>query len=927
MAPPRMPSKFDSKLFRFVMAATTCAVMGMVCVSLAAPNGYVSPVYLAAGLGVAYALGWGASMFWPVWLAGTIVTLHFSWMSGATDLLGKPLWQALLIGGGAALQVLVARALARWVEPGPLDLTRPSRAVRFLLLVGPIACLTSASVACMTMVMLNGLPWQAAPHIFVGWWAGDALGVLVGVPIMLPMVAQPAEVWRPRRRSVALPLAITALALTLSIRQVQDWEIERKDAVFAQAVESTAKAVDLRLTGYMHAVESMAGLVEASDEVTRSEFKQASHYWLNSLGGVQALGWEARVAASALASFESRQRQSGLPDYRTFDEGRVPPAGDEVVAITYAEPQDKNLRAFGFNLLSRPASRKAYERARDTGMAVASQAMKLAQESGHQRGVAVYRAIYQGKTESIEERRRAAIGAVFLAVRMDDMMQSMMEGAPAYIDACLFEYAEGQRQLLGGDAVCHAGVPASAKVHRTVVPISFAQRTWELDIWAKGPIPIPGGGGTYWLAAAGGAFLSTALAALLLAMTGHTRRLEQARDEAKELARQAEAANRAKSDFLSRMSHELRTPLNAVLGFAQVMELDKQNPLEGAQLRRTKQIQQAGWHLLDMIDDVLDLSRMDTGTLRLETTAIPLTEALQSVANLFDEMARKQGIHLNWPDQVPASWGVQADATRLRQILTNLVSNAIKYNKPDGSVTVRVQQSRDAQGHPLTHFIVADTGLGMSDQQLSSLFQPFNRLGRERNTPDGTGIGLVISRHLAALMGGTLEVSSQDHVGSTFTLTLPAANVQMPETPATTAVFQDATTAPRAAPAPKHVLYIEDNQVNGELIRVALMTRPDLTVTVTPTSEEGLALLKQHTQTRRPDLILLDMHLPDVPGMEVLHILKSQPETSKIPVLVISADALPAQIEAAKQAGALDYITKPVNMPKLLAQINDLLDH
>jgi len=226
-------------------------------------------------------------------------------------------------------------------------------------------------------------------------------------------------------------------------------------------------------------------------------------------------------------------------------------------------------------------------------------------------------------------------------------------------------------------------------------------------------------------------------------------------DEASQQRQAAEQANQAKSEFLSRMSHELRTPLNAMLGFAQVMTLDRTQPLHDSQRARLDQIQHAGWHLLDMIDDVLDLSRIDTGTLRLQVDQLQLLQVLTLTLPLIEELAHKHKVRLTVDGTLPPGVGVLADETRLRQVLTNLMSNAVKYNRPGGSVRVQAASFKQG-GQSWVRVVVSDTGLGMDDDQLAQLFQPFNRLGRERNQPDGTGIGLVISRHLTQLMGGSM---------------------------------------------------------------------------------------------------------------------------------------------------------------------------
>jgi signal transduction histidine kinase/ActR/RegA family two-component response regulator/integral membrane sensor domain MASE1 len=899
-------------------------VTGVASVYFAAANDFVSPLYLAAGLGLACVLGWGPRVLWAVGLGGASVSVFYQTVAAPSTPLPLMLTLAVLVGLGAGLQAWAAQALTRARDGQDLSLENPGQILRFLLLAGPLACLVSAGVATTATVLVGGLPAEQALRFAFNWWAGDTLGVLIGTPMLLPLVGQPAALWRPRRRVVSIPLLVTTVLLTLAVRQLNAWHQERQYAVFLQSVEATTSAVQLRLHGYLHAVEALNGLMDASEEVSRVEFHRATRYWLGALDSVQALGWEERVARADLPAFEAAQRLEGLPGYRVYDGiERRPPQGDEVLALRFIEPQSQNLRALGYNVLSRPETRSTYERARDTDTLQATQGFQLIQETGMQQGVVIYRPVYDGEPQTVSERRQTVRGALFLTLRMDDALASILRDMPAHLAACLYESHPLGERLLGGTPACVHLDARHPPRHLQRVPVAFAGQTWTLAVWARGPIPMAGDGATFWLLAVVGALLATALGTLLLVMTGHARSLQDAMEEARRQHAVAEQANRAKSDFLSRMSHELRTPLNAVLGFAQVMELDTSAPLPPSQRRRVQQIQQAGWHLLDMIDDVLDISRLDSGNMRLNCAPMPVSDALEAALSMVQDKAQKQGITLQGPGPVPADWGVHADATRLRQILTNLLSNAIKYNRPHGSVTVSVSRQVDSAHQATLRVAVSDTGLGMSPAQQAQLFQPFNRLGREHSQTEGTGIGLVISRHLAELMHGTLEVASQADVGSTFTLVLPAVSLVSPASETPSALPPSDTAPP--APGPRHVLYVEDNPTNSELLREGLRARQDLSVSVAATAEEALDWLHNPARGPRPDLILLDLHLPDASGMEVLRLLKANPDTAGIPVIMVSADAMPEQMQAALDAGAHSYLTKPVHLPTLLRSIDALL--
>ncbi len=920
---PRAP--LSSLSVRGLITWLSYTLSGLLAVSLSAPNEQVSPLYLPAGLGLALLIGWGRAMLLPIALGATAVVWWVS-LAASPDMPRQSLAAVALIGGlGAALQAWAGWRLTRPADGQALSLERPSEIGRFLMLAGPVACLVSATLSIGGRVALGLLPLDLAPQAFLGWWTGDTLGVLIGAPMMLTLVGQPAALWRARRQLVGIPLLVVTVLLALGVRQVQMWSLERENAMFQQDAINTSNAVTLRLSGYRDALAAMAGLFKASEAVTREEFAQASRYWLGNLKGVQAIGWDERLRASDVPAFEATQQQAGLAGYKIYDTPRrLPPGGSELAVVRFVEPLAGNERALGYNVLSMPATREAYEQARREDRMTASSGLTLMQESARQTGVVIYQPVFKGEPFTPQARVQANTGAVFLALRMDDTLNAMLQERAPYLEACLIDASAPGQPVLGGTPACHNGQWNQASLHRTRIPIDFAGRQWQLAIWSTGAIPMAGLAATSWTLAIGGVALAAALGALLLVMTGHTRRIEAAMEEARQQRSAAEVANQAKSDFLSRMSHELRTPLNAVLGFAQVMSLDQREPLPPTQRQRVEQIQQAGWHLLDMIDDVLDISRIDMGTLKLQATPLRIKDELGLALKLLQDEAREQGVTLDMPADIPTEWGVLADTARLRQILAHLLSNSIKFNHRGGRVTVSVSQaSSETDGSPRLCLTVHDTGLGMNEQQMSQLFQPFNRLGREQGPTDGTGIGLVISRHLAVLMGGQLEAQSEEGQGSTFTLCLPA--VTMPPK----ASDHPESSAPRHTPAgnpgPHHVLYVEDNLANSEVIRAALSARPSITLSVARTSEEGLAVLHNRLRGSKPDLILLDVHLPDASGQELLKLIKANPDTANIPVIMISADAMPEQIDAALSAGAYCYLTKPVQLPELLRQVDELL--
>lgn len=373
----------------------------------------------------------------------------------------------------------------------------------------------------------------------------------------------------------------------------------------------------------------------------------------------------------------------------------------------------------------------------------------------------------------------------------------------------------------------------------------------------------------------------------------------------------AEKANLAKSEFLSSMSHELRSPLNAILGFAQLIESDTPPPTP-SQKESIGLILQSGWHLLKLINEVLDLAKVESGTAPLSYEPVSMAELMHECQKMIEPQAQQRGIQLIFP-QFEKSCFIKADRTRVKQILINLLSNAIKYNSVKGTVEVNCIEIATRR----IRISIKDTGAGLSGTQLGQLFQAFNRLGQEAGGEEGTGIGLVVAKRLVELMGGVIGVESTVGQGSTFWFELDSI-----DEPTLSAEELDSTTVTQPhvpGESRQHtLLYVEDNPTNLQLVKKIIERHPDINLFTAVDGYSGIEIAR----TSRPDVIMMDINMPGMNGFEALKILQSDPITAHIIVLALTANAMPRDIRHGMEAGFFRYITKPIMVNELMEALN-----
>lgn len=394
-------------------------------------------------------------------------------------------------------------------------------------------------------------------------------------------------------------------------------------------------------------------------------------------------------------------------------------------------------------------------------------------------------------------------------------------------------------------------------------------------------------------------------------------RVQERTQELQAATTDAEKANKAKSEFLSRMSHELRTPLNGILGFAQLLLMDQRQPLNDKQAEYVQHVLKAGNLLLELINEVLDLAKIESGRISLSIESIDPDAIINECVDMIEAYASEQNITIERTGAEPPSHYLVGDFTRLKQVVSNLLSNAIKYNVERGTVTLD-----SAEGpHGFWRYTVTDTGFGISEDDMKRLFQPFNRLSAEGTEIEGTGIGLTITKHLVEIMGGEIGVDSQIGEGSTFWVDIPLSEEpiirDLPPTPAL--ALND---TPQKLDGTKSILYVEDNPANMRLMRELISQVPRTRFLEAGSAEEGLELIRHE----KPDLVLMDINLPGMSGFKAFEVIKSDDAINHIPVIALTANAMPREVDKGKELGFQAYLTKPIDIAATLAEITRALE-
>ncbi len=759
-------------------------VLGRIGLLLAIPPGYATPMWPASGMALAALLLWGPRCWPGVLLGSFLVNLGVGFDPASTRHMLQSTLVALLIGGGAAVQALGSHYLVTRLTRAPWRFDVPRQIFSINLLGGVIGCMINPSLGNLVLLGFGLQTLSAIPYAWFNWWVGDAIGVFFFTSLILMLASSRQDVRAWRKSWVATPMLLMFLLVMTLFATAQHYERIRITERLNSESTDIMNGIRGQISIALNVLASLHRFYDASTFVSREEFRSFTAGILATTPGIAALEWLPIVPAAQRQQVEALARADGLDDFAftEFDANlQIRPAGERPVyyPVLYTEPQFANQKALGLDLGSEPSRRSAIEKALATGQYAASSLMQLAQDDLHSPAILIVEPVTR---PNVEQGQGLLLEIVRFSALVDTVMPAVRRKA---ISFTIFDDAL-QKPIINqsGELAVTRGMH-DADMPRIIHDLKIADQTWKVVFPLTRRYLDQNSTWYVWMVLAGGMILSSLLGNLLMIITGHqaatereveerTLQLQHQKDELERTRVELVQANEHKTIFLANMSHELRTPLNSIIGFSRRLLKSAADRLTPREIEGLTSTLTSGKMLLNLINDLLDLSRIEAGRMDVQPEPVNVAQLLTMICRTMADDCAEKGIALHTRFESD-DLILHTDPVRLTQIINNLLGNAIKYTER-GSVTVELTTLGEAE-RPFCRISVIDTGSGIPDDIRNNLFVAFTRAREvQLKTIEGSGLGLSIAALLTSLLGGTIGVQSSVGVGSTFHVQFPLSN-------------------------------------------------------------------------------------------------------------------------------------------------------
>jgi len=870
-------------------------ILGALGLSLAISPGYSSPIFPAAGLALALSIRYGMQGIAAVFL-GSFILNYCQSLLNSRDFTDAAIISTL-IASGSALQCTIGAALVRrFLKPGWEFLDNEKPIFNLLLLGGGIACLCSATVGVSSMYLLNIISFDEVSISWWTWYAGDALGVLLAAPLFLLLFQTEDQRDWLRFKSVAIPISFAVLLAGGVFYAASRWESEELNKRVTEEGQKIQRLLETRVTTHQEMLSSLKRLIEVNPDINRVQFDQFTKLTLDEQKDVTALCFNPLVLQESRGEFELRMaKELDEPSFvireRSSNGDLVTAANSAMhVPVMYISPLPENRKAVGYDIYSEPVRRQAIEHSMNKRTSAATAPIQLVQDNRTRAGVLLMQPVFD--EEILNKQYGDVKGFAVVVLKVDDMVRIALRNQ---LDNSLAFRLSDAGSEPGQSVFYQTNNWTNSKlIHEYTwqTNIGVADRSWKLEItptasYLKEHRPV-----FAWVVGVLSMFFAALLQVMLMAISGRTelvRRkvseqtqfIEEQKQQLEITSAQANAANLAKSRFLATISHELRTPMNGILGMAKLIQLESNN---------TKQKEQA------------------------------------EVKRLYEAQAHHKKIELETYCEEASNACYMGDAGRIRQILINLVSNALKFTE-HGYVKIIANASQfTTAGQIELRFEVVDTGIGIAQNNLARLFQPFSQLDDSYNRKHaGSGLGLSIVKKMAELMGGTVGVESVPEQGSRFWFTVRVTPSENPEK-ADNAQNKVSLSNPKEnlQQLTGNVLVVEDDPINQKVTR-AFLNKLGLTSEI---ASNGALAVQMVRSGYRPDLILMDIQMPELDGHGATRQIRAfefENALSPIPIVALTAAAFAEERTRCFQSGMNGFLSKPVSLIELMEEIGKYL--